>query len=314
MNKLNKMVLKGVLFFGMALFININNIDAKSKTVDTSDIVIYENTEEEVEIDLKNTCKTKQTASFKFNKGKIKVIKDNGKYYVKSLNPGKSKVKIIIKTKTKNKRSSKVYTIKVTGLADDGGKTDDLLFEKITNGLKSTPECKIKEYKNIEWNEQNRNAMNAIDYLYSHLNHKFKDGLAGFEYVYDKKSDQNDEYFLYSVERHNNSYHFNAEGQICMIPDYLLFEMVTYYAVKTNFKDKKIEAEYKKSPYVDGVKVRKKNYFLYKMCDRYWSMLDPEVLNVIDPKNEHHLYLKCKWCQDEDHNSIDNYKPHPTFY
>ena len=148
------------------------------------------------------------------------------------------------------------------------------------------------------------------DYLYSHLDHEFKGHMLSFEYTYDERSGTKygEGSFSYDVGSLLGFIQFNGSGMFEMLPESLLIELVTYYAVKKDFRDKEIETAYKESPYINGVKIRSKNYFLYKMCDRYWSMLDPEVRNVIDPHNRHNWYLCAKTAQDNDYLGINFYK------
>ena len=287
-----------VLTFAVINILNVNDISAKTKpVVNTKSMVIYEQTEQQIETNLKNNTKTKQTITFSKNKN-IKIVKDAGNYYLNGLKSGDYKIKATVKTvtkqkvktksgktKTQKKTTKKTYTIKVKVIPDDHGLSEELLFDKITNGIKSAPKFKINNFDKIEWNKKNKAAMNALDYLYSHLDHKFKRRLWGFEYTYvESKEDEYD--FTDSSGGVMGFIQYKSEGYICYLPEEFMYWLVVGYSVDVNFKDKGIEDSYNKSPYVNGSKVEFKHFFLYFMCDRYYSMLDESVRNEIDPHND----------------------------
>lgn len=290
-----------VLTFAVINILNVNDINAKTKpVVNTKSMVIYEQTEQQIETNLKNTTKTKQSISYKITEGKdnINVVKDGSDYYINGIKPGNGKVKITVKTvkkvDTKNKKgkivkkkktSKKSYTIKIKVIPDDHALTDELLFNKITNGIKSAPKFKINNFDKIEWNIKNKSAMNALDYLYSHLDHKFKRRLWGFEYTYvESEEDKTD--FESSSGGVMGFIQYKSEGYICDLPEDFMEWLVVGYSVDLNFKNKEIEDAYNESPYVNDSRIEFKRYFVYYICDKYYSMLDKSLRNEIDPYND----------------------------
>lgn len=199
---LRNLLRAAVLTFAVISVMNVNDISAKTKpVVNTKSMVIYEQTEQQIETNLKNNKKIKQTVSYKITEGKnsVNVIKDGSGYYIKGIKPGNGKVKVTVKTvkkvtvknskgkPTKKKQTSKKdYIINVTVLNDDKGVSNELLFNKITNGIKSAPHFKIHNFNQINWNLKNKSIMNSLDYIYSHMKREMKEQLLGFDYTYEK--------------------------------------------------------------------------------------------------------------------------------